>query len=206
MRHLAKIVDYKRKEIKPWLTHTADWGERAAALGPYRGFRKSLTSGEFGFIGEVKRASPSAGLIAAEFDPVRTALAYEAAGANCISVLTDEKFFHGHLDYLALIRHRVPKPILRKDFTLHEVQIYQAALAGADAVLLIVAALSDGELKRMCVSGPTNGGGLQHLVEVRTNVKVARAGSTKQPFHRATGCEINVERGHIDWDDSGGLI
>src|SRR6476620_9364021 len=149
MSRLAEIVDYKRKEIEPWLAHTADWGERAAALGPYRGFRQSLTSGEFGFIGEVKRASPSAGVIAEKFDPVRTALAYDAAGVKCISVLTDEKFFQGHLDYLALIRHRVPKPILRKDFTLHEVQIYQAALAGADAVLLIVAALRDDELKRL---------------------------------------------------------
>ncbi len=136
MSRLAEIIAYKRKEIEPWLTRTADWGDRAATLHPYRGFRKSLASGEFGFVGEVKRASPSAGVIAEEFDPVRTALAYDAAGANCISVLTDEKFFQGHLDYLALIRNRVPKPILRKDFTLHEVQIYQAALAGADAVLI----------------------------------------------------------------------
>jgi indole-3-glycerol phosphate synthase len=173
MSRLAEIVDYKRKEIEPWLTHTADWGERAAALGPYRGFRKSLTSGDFGFIGEVKRASPSAGLIAAEFDPVRTALAYDAAGANCISVLTDEKFFHGHLDYLALIRHRVPKPLLRKDFTLHEVQIYQAALAGADAVLLIVAALSDDALKRLKTIADQIG--IDCLVEVHDDPELDRA-------------------------------
>ena len=135
MSRLAEIVAHKRKEIAPWLAHTADWHDRAAALGPFRGFRRTLVSGKFGFIGEVKKASPSAGVIVEDFDPVRTALVYHEAGANCISVLTDEKFFHGHLDYLALIRHKVPRPILRKDFTIDEVQIYQAALAGADAVL-----------------------------------------------------------------------
>lgn len=149
MSHLTKIIAHKRREIEPWLAHTSDWRERAKRLPPFRGFRKSLTSGTFGFIAEVKKASPSAGVIAEDFDPVRTALAYNAAGANCISVLTDEKFFHGHLDYLALIRHRISRPLLRKDFILHEVQIYQAALAGADAILLIVAALSDSELQHL---------------------------------------------------------
>jgi indole-3-glycerol phosphate synthase len=143
MSRLGEIVAYKRKEIAPWLAHTADWHKRAATLGPFRGFRRALISGEFGFIGEVKKASPSAGVIVEDFDPVRTALVYDQAGAHCISVLTDEKFFQGHLDYLALIRQKVPRPILRKDFIIDEVQIYQAALAGADAVLLIVAALAD---------------------------------------------------------------
>jgi indole-3-glycerol phosphate synthase len=173
MSRLAEIIAHKRNEIEPWIPHTADWGDRAAALPPYRGFRKSLASEEFGFVGEVKRASPSAGVIAEKFDPVGTALAYDAAGANCISVLTDEKFFQGHLDYLALIRHRVPKPILRKDFTLHEVQIYQAALAGADAVLLIVAALTDDELKRLkAVSDQI---GIDCLVEVHDETELDRA-------------------------------
>jgi len=75
MSRLAEIIAYKRKEIEPWLAHTANWGDRAAAAGLYRGFRKSLASGELGFIGEVKRASPSAGVIAEDFDPVQTALA-----------------------------------------------------------------------------------------------------------------------------------
>jgi indole-3-glycerol phosphate synthase len=173
MSRLAEIVAYKRKEIEPWLTHTADWGDRAAGQRPYRGFRKSLSSGEFGFVGEVKRASPSAGVIAEKFDPVRIALAYDSAGANCISVLTDEKFFQGHLDYLALIRHRVPRPILRKDFTLHEVQIYQAALAGADAVLLIVGALTDDELKRLNTVADQIG--IDCLVEVHDETELDRA-------------------------------
>ena len=174
MSRLDEIIAYKRKEIEPWLTHTRDWGDRAVALRPlFRGFQKSLVSGDFGFVGEVKRASPSAGVIAEEFDPVRTALAYDEAGANCISVLTDEKFFHGHLDYLALVRHRVPKPILRKDFTLHEVQIYQAALAGADAVLLIVAALTDDELKRL--KSVADQIGIDCLIEVHDETELGRA-------------------------------
>jgi indole-3-glycerol phosphate synthase len=173
MSRLEEIVAHKRKEIAPWLDHTADWRDRAAALGPFRGFRKALTSGAFGFIGEVKKASPSAGVIAEDFDPVRTALVYDEAGAHCISVLTDEKFFHGHLDYLALIRLKVPRPILRKDFIIDEVQIYQAALAGADAVLLIVAILSDDELK--CFKAVADGIGIDCLIEVHDETELGRA-------------------------------
>ncbi len=173
MSRLGEIVAHKRKEIVPWLAHTADWHDRAAALGPFRGFRKALVSGEFGFIAEVKKASPSAGVIAEDFDAVRTGLIYHEAGANCISVLTDEKFFQGHLDYLAMIRHRVPRPILRKDFTIDEVQIYQAALAGADAVLLIVAALTDDELERFRTVADQIG--IDCLVEVHDETELGRA-------------------------------
>jgi indole-3-glycerol phosphate synthase len=173
MSRLGEIIAYKRTEIAPWLAHTADWHERATALGPFRGFRKTLTSGVFGFIGEVKKASPSAGVIAQDFDPVRTALVYDEAGANCISVLTDEKFFQGHLDYLALIRHNVSRPILRKDFTIDEVQVYQAALAGADAVLLIVAALTEEELKRFKAAADEIG--IDCLIEVHDEAELDRA-------------------------------
>jgi indole-3-glycerol phosphate synthase len=173
MSRLAEIIAHKRKEIEPWLVHTKDWEDRATARPSFREFRRSLTSGSFGFIGEVKKASPSAGIIATDFDPVRTALAYRDAGANCISVLTDEKFFNGHLDYLALIRQKIPTPLLRKDFTLHEVQIYQAVLAGADAVLLIVAALSDEELKHLSATAARIG--IDCLVEVHDENEVKRA-------------------------------
>ena len=149
MNRLAEIIAHKRTEIAPLIESSAEWQERARKLSSFRGFKKSLSADAFGFIAEVKKASPSAGVIAENFDPVKIALAYDLAGTNCISVLTDEKYFHGHLDDLALIRERVPRPLLRKDFTLHEVQIYQAALAGADAVLLIVAALNDEELTHL---------------------------------------------------------
>ena len=173
MGRLAEIVAYKREEIAPWVKHTAEWHDRAAALGPLRGFRRGLTAGNFGFIGEVKKASPSAGVIASEFDPVQTATVYDHAGANCISVLTDERFFQGHLDYLALIRRKVPRPLLRKDFTIHEVQIYQAALAGADAVLLIVAALTDDELKRFKSAAEQIR--IDCLIEVHDEIELHRA-------------------------------
>jgi indole-3-glycerol phosphate synthase len=158
MSRLTEIIAYKRKEIEPWLAHTDEWRTRTKSLQGFRGFSAALTNGEFGLIGEIKKASPSAGVIATEFDPAKIATAYDEAGADCISVLTDEKFFLGHLDYLALVRTRVSRPLLRKDFTLHEVQIYQAALAGADAVLLIVSALSVDELK--------------HLLEVTRDIRI----------------------------------
>jgi indole-3-glycerol phosphate synthase len=173
MSRLGEIVAHKRKEIAPWLAHTGDWHTRAATLGPFRGFRKALLSGQFGLVGEVKKASPSAGVIAEDFDPVRTALVYDQAGAHCISVLTDEKFFQGHLDYLALIRQKVSRPLLRKDFVVDEVQIYQAALAGADAVLLIVAALADDELQRF--KAGADGIGIDCLVEVHDETELSRA-------------------------------
>jgi indole-3-glycerol phosphate synthase len=180
MSRLAEIVAYKKQEIAPWVKQTHVWHQRAANLGPLRGFRRTLTAGTFGFIGEVKKASPSAGVIATEFDPLRTALIYDAAGANCISVLTDERFFQGHLDYLALIRRKVSRPLLRKDFTIHEVQIYQAALAGADAVLLIASVLKNDELERFqSVAAEI---GIDCLVEVHDEAELSRALDTEAEF------------------------
>jgi indole-3-glycerol phosphate synthase len=173
MNRLAEIIAHKRTEIEPLIAHTAEWQERARKLSSFRGFRKSLSADSFGLIAEVKKASPSVGVIAENFDPLKIALAYDRAGANCISVLTDEKYFQGHLDYLALIRKRVPRPLLRKDFTLHEVQIYQAALAGADAVLLIVAALNDWELTDLMKAADDCG--IDALVEVHDEPELNRA-------------------------------
>jgi indole-3-glycerol phosphate synthase len=173
MSKLAEIIAHKRQEIAPWLNHTEDWEKRAQGQRHFRNFRLSLEMAPFGFIAEVKRASPSAGIIAEEFDPLAVASRYYEAGAHCISVLTDERFFHGHLDYLSLIHQHVPLPTLRKDFTLHEVQVYQAILAGADAVLLIVAALNDQELGRLLkVSSKM---GIDALVEVHDEAELDRA-------------------------------
>ncbi len=97
-------------------------------------------------IAEVKRASPSAGVISPDFDPVAIAAAYAEAGANALSILTDEKYFQGHLSYLSRIREAVDLPLLRKDFIIHEVQIFEAVVAGADAILLIVGALEQDRL------------------------------------------------------------
>ena len=115
-------------------------------------------------IAEIKRASPSAGLIRPDFDPVRIASAFEAAGASCLSVLTDEEFFQGSLQYLGTIRSAVKLPLLCKDFIIDERQILEAAQWGADAVLLIVAILSRAQLDHLLALAA--GAGLAALVEV----------------------------------------
>jgi indole-3-glycerol phosphate synthase len=173
MSRLAEIINYKRQEISPWIAHTDDWKRRAKEHRNFRGFRTALDLAPFGFIAEVKRASPSAGVITEEFDPLSIATKYYEGGAHCISVITDERYFQGHLDYLALVHQHVPVPTLRKDFIIHEVQIYQAILAGADAILLIVAALSDNELKYLHQVATTLA--VDVMVEVHNEAELERA-------------------------------
>ena len=176
MSRLHEILRYKRQIIEGLRPqHDA---LRAAALlrDDFRSFAGALT-GDGGhtlsLIAEVKRASPSAGLIARDFDPVRIASRYEVAGADAISVLTDEKFFGGHLDHLRAVRAAVDLPILRKDFVLDEIQIYEASAAGADAILLIVAALTQDELVRLL--DVATACQLDTLVEVHTLAELDRA-------------------------------
>ena len=117
------------------------------SLPPCRDFHAALAAGnEVQLIAEVKRASPSAGLIRSDFDPVEIAKSYAESGAACISVLTDEAFFQGSLDYLRAIRSEVDVPLLRKDFVVDRYQLLQAREAGADCVLLIAECLSANEL------------------------------------------------------------
>ncbi|HEY3932583.1 MAG TPA: indole-3-glycerol phosphate synthase TrpC [Verrucomicrobiae bacterium] len=124
-------------------------------------------------IAEVKKASPSAGIICKDFDPVKIAKEYEAAGASCLSVLTDEKFFQGSLDYLRQIREAVKLPLLRKDFIIDERQILEAIEWGADAILLIVAILSDEQLQKF--HSLATEAGLAALVEVHDEMELERA-------------------------------
>jgi indole-3-glycerol phosphate synthase len=180
MSRLAEITDHKRQEISPWIAHTNNWKKRAKEHRNFRGFRTALDLAPFGFIAEVKRASPSAGVIAEQFDPVSIATKYYEGGAHCVSVITDERYFQGHLDYLALVHQHVPVPTLRKDFILHEVQIYQAILAGADAILLIVAALSDDELKYL--HEVATGLAIDVLVEVHNEAELGRALKVEADF------------------------
>lgn len=120
---------------------------RATAAATPRDFLAALVRGPgLGVIAEVKKASPSAGVIRADFDPVAIARQYESAGANCLSVLTDEPFFQGSLEYLVAIREAVDLPLLRKDFIVDEYQVIEARAAGADAVLLIAEILDDQQL------------------------------------------------------------
>ena len=124
-------------------------------------------------IAEVKKASPSAGVICPDFDPVRIAKEYEAAGASCLSVLTDEKFFQGSLNYLRQIRAAVKLPLLRKDFIIDSRQIAEAIEWGADAILLIVAILTDAQLQEFHTLA--TGAGLAVLVEVHDEIELQRA-------------------------------
>lgn len=129
--------------------------------------------GDVGLIAEVKKASPSLGVICADFDPVRIARDYEAAGASCLSVLTDEQFFQGSNGYLRAIRAAVSLPLLRKDFIIDERQILEAIEWGADAILLIVAILADDQLSHF--HALADAAGLTALVEVHDEAELERA-------------------------------
>ena len=149
---LREILESKRVEIEALLPRAETLRQQALQRDDFRGFRRALEprlDGSLGLIAEIKKASPSAGVIAAEFDPPAIARRYELGGADCISVLTDEPFFQGRLDYLQAVREVCALPVLRKDFILHETQIYESVCAGADAILLIAAALETGELDRL---------------------------------------------------------
>ena len=149
-------------------------GERRDFLAALRhGSRITHHASRIALIAEVKKASPSAGVICKDFDPVRIAREYEAADASCLSVLTDEKFFQGSLDYLRQIRLAVKLPLLRKDFIIDERQILEAIEWGADAILLIVAILSDEQLKK--IHSLATEAGLAALVEVHDEAELERA-------------------------------
>ena len=137
-----------------------------SALPPIRGIKSALTSPStpIRIIAEVKKASPSKGIIREDFDPVEIAKTYEANRASAISVLTEEKFFHGSLDYLKKIREVTAIPLLCKDFIFDEYQVYQSRVFGADAFLLIAAILDDSKLKDLLKTG--RGLGMQAIVEV----------------------------------------
>jgi len=150
---LKKIVDHKRGEVAAASAAIplSELRARLPDLPPVRGFAASLertaTAGGTAIIAEVKKGSPSKGVIRADFDPVAIASVYAENGASCISVLTDEHFFLGNLAFLPEIRKAVELPLLRKDFIFDPYQVYEARVAGADAILLIAAMLDLPRLK-----------------------------------------------------------
>jgi indole-3-glycerol phosphate synthase len=164
---LDKIVASKRREVEEAKARmpAAELERRLAEAGPARDFRAALDRpGSVQVLAEVKKASPSAGVLRADFDPVAIARTYEAHGAAAISVLTDEPFFQGRLEYLTAIRKAVQLPLLRKDFILERYQLLEARVAGADAVLLIVEVLDGPTLPRLLREAGELG--LQTLVEL----------------------------------------
>ena len=148
---LAEIIATKQLEVAALLPRAAHLRAAALQRNDFRGFRAALDLGphQLSVIAEIKKASPSVGLIDPNFDPILQAGRYIDGGASCLSILTDEKYFQGSLGYLSKISEFSPIPLLRKDFTIHEVQIHEAIIAGADAILLIVAALDDDLLRRL---------------------------------------------------------
>ena len=148
MNRLEQILQTKRAEIERLRARAQELKRQAAQRNDFRDFRSALqqSDGRLAVIAEIKKASPSAGVIAEAFDPIEIAKDYERGGANAISVLTDTKFFRGKLQDLADVRRAVSVPLLRKDFILDEIQIAESAANGADAILLIVAALEQKQL------------------------------------------------------------
>ncbi len=150
---------------------------KAKEASPTRGFiralQRALHEGRYGLIAEVKKASPSKGLIRKDFDPKTLAEAYARGGASCISVLTDEPYFQGKNDYLIEARAAVDLPVLRKDFMVDPYQIVESRALGADCILLIMAALSDGQAYELEAAAVENG--LDVLIEVHNQEELDRA-------------------------------
>lgn len=178
MTILSKIIESKRAEVAARRAQLPEneLHARLPDLPPTRGFANALrhTPNPIALIAEVKRASPSKGVIRSEFDPLAVAKRYHEAGADALSILTDEPYFGGRLEYLALIRPHVPLPMLRKDFIIDPYQIYESRVMGADAILLIVAAIeSDALLREWRELAESLG--LDALVEVHTEAELERA-------------------------------
>ena len=177
MKILQEIIQHKREEIAAARERRPiqELKELARQAPPARDFAGRLKSeaGRISLIAEVKKASPSAGVIRTDFDPVQIAKIYEANGAACISCLTDEHFFQGRLEYLTQIRAHIRLPLLRKDFIVDEYQVWESKAAGADCVLLIAECLDDQQFTRLCTLCEELG--LQVLVEVHDEENLARA-------------------------------
>ena len=176
---LTRIVRRKAEEVaaSSRAVPLAALRERAAAQGAPRGFLDALQARigrkQAAIVAEIKKASPSRGVIREDFDPAAIAESYARAGATCLSVLTDTEFFQGAKDYLTVARERTALPALRKDFMIDPYQIWESRAIGADCILLIVAALGDAQLMELC--GLALELGMDVLVEVHDGQELERA-------------------------------
>ena len=182
MNKLDEICATKREEVADRRTRSTIGDLDAAAMmqSEPRGFEAALRKASrdgFGLIAEIKKASPSKGLIRADFDPADHARAYEEGGATCLSVLTDAPYFQGHEDYLMQARAACALPVLRKDFLVDPWQVAEARAIGADAILIIVAALDDTEMAEIEAAAIERR--MDVLVEVHDEAEIDRAAKLK---------------------------
>ena len=176
---LRKILARKAEEVADRRARAslADLESRISEQSPVRGFARAMSSkvaaGDPAVIAEAKKASPSKGVIREDFQPAQIAASYQAGGATCLSVLTDIDFFQGSDEYLQRARAACDLPVIRKDFTVDPYQVVEARAIGADAILLIVAALADDQMKELADTAAEHG--LDVLVEVHDRAELERA-------------------------------
>ncbi|MBP7711839.1 MAG: indole-3-glycerol phosphate synthase TrpC [Gammaproteobacteria bacterium] len=199
---LRRILAHKAGEVAERAERVPlrELGRRVEQAAPVRPFahalREAIGAGRAGVIAEVKKASPSAGVIRAHFDPAAIARSYEAGGAACLSVLTDREFFQGADEHLVAARAACGLPVLRKDFVVDEYQVYEARAIGADCVLLIVAALGDAQLREL--AGLAAHLDMDVLVEVHDEEELDRALAVDAPLIGVNNRDLRTFRTDLE--------
>lgn len=176
---LSRILEEKRKQVEEAkrMMPFEELVKRTSGICVKSTFKKNISRPHhMNLIAEIKKSSPSKGILRGDFNPVKIAITYQANGASALSVLTDERFFEGRLEYIRAVKESVSIPILRKDFIIDEYQIYESVEAGADAILLIAEILSNNELQHLY--NVANSAGLDVLIEAHTEEDVEKALST----------------------------